>query len=201
MAELDEIMGGPFEVWIAPVGVNGEPAPDLSVAPAGNWDLLGFGGDKNISEDGITVAHNITVDLWRALGTTAPRKAFVSAEDLLISFQVADMRPETYAHALAKDPATAVATVAPAALISGSQSVPFYRGFSMRQVSLLLRGDMSPLGTFASQWWIPRCVQTGSPEIVIVKNAPQMLAFEFQPLYDTVNGTGLFVAASAVPTP
>jgi hypothetical protein len=49
-----EVIAGPLEVWVAPVG---ETFPDVNDAPTGNWTKVGTSGVRSISEDGVTVSH------------------------------------------------------------------------------------------------------------------------------------------------
>lgn len=186
----EEIVGGPFEVYLAPVGTVAPPIQDPVPVP---WAIFGVGGNRNISEAGIRVTHGITGEAWRALGTTSARKWFPTSEDLGFAFELADMSAEMYAAALGKPASDVVATPASAG-VAPIDTVIIERGFTVNQFAMLVRGDQSPAGAgFNTQWWCPLVVQTGNPEIVIVKGAPQMLAFNWMALYHTTLGLGSYI--------
>ena len=63
-----EIIAAPAKIWIAPVGT---AFPVIDVVPNQDWTLLGKAGDKNISEDGVTISHPQSVEVLRALGVRA----------------------------------------------------------------------------------------------------------------------------------
>lgn len=178
-----EIVAQPFTLWLAPVA---EAFPLIDVAPTGNWVKVGTSGDLNYTEDGVTVTHSQTVEAWRALGSTGPRKAFRTEEELKIAMTLADLTLENYAHALN---ANTVGTEAPGVGTAGYKKLGLSRGLDLPQVALLVRGVGSPYGPGTSQAWnmqyeVPICVQISEPEVVFVKGEPAGLSLEFMALED-----------------
>ncbi len=178
MSQPFEIIAQPFTAWIAPVG---ESFPGVGDAPVGNWSKIGTSGDLNYTEDGVTVAHAQTVENFKPLGSTGPRKAFRTEEELRISFTVADLTLEQYKHALNQNTVT---TVAPGAN-PGFKKVGLSRGLAVAQRALLVRGQSSPYGDdWDMQYEVPIVVEVGEPEVVFVKGDPAGLALEFLALED-----------------
>lgn len=194
-----EIIAGPINAYIAPVGT---AFPLVSAAPAAAWILLGTNGDKNITEDGLTIRHPRNIEVFRALGTTGPRKTFPTDEDLEIEFVLADLTAEAYDKALGS-PATAagnVVTTAAGTGTPGHHSRSLLRGFTIDTVALLVRCGMSPYGdAFNSQWEIPMAQQNSEPELVFVKGVPVGLQYMYRALQDPTNGFGSVKMQHQVP--
>lgn len=173
-----EIIAAPFTVWLAPVGT-AFPLP--SAAPAVAWIKLGTDGDLNYTEDGVTVEHGQTIEVFRAFGSTGPRKAFRTEEELKISLVLADLSLEQYAVAMNYN--TITPTVADATN-PGMKAMGLSRGMSVAQRALLVRGP-SPYGdAWAMQFEVPRVVQSGNPKPVMRKGEPAGLELEFMALED-----------------
>lgn len=185
-----EVIAGPIQAWVAPLAT---AFPDLDEAPAAAWILLGANGDKNITDDGLTIRHTREVEVFRGLGTTGPRKTFPTEEDMEIEFTLADMTVEVYDKALGA-PATAagnVTTQAPGAGAVGYKTRDLLRGFNIDSHALLVRCGMSPYGDdFTSQWEIPMVQQNGEPELVFTKGVPVGLHFMYRALEDPTLGFG-----------
>lgn len=179
-----EIIAAPFTVYWAPVG---EAFPDVDEAPAGNWATIGTSGDENYAPEGVTVAHGQTIEQFRPLGSTGPRKASRPDESLMVRFTLWDMSLEQHRMGLNQN---AVATTAAGAGTPGFKSVNLYRGVTVATLALLVRGDVSAYGAgFKGQYQIPRCFQSGSPESVHAKGAPAGLSLEFTALEDLTAAT------------
>ena len=193
-----EVVAQPFTLWVAPVGT---AFPDVDTAPAGSWTKVGTSGDLNYTEDGVTVTHSQSVELWRALGSTGPRKAFRGEEELRISLVLADVSLEQYKVAMGfntvTDTAAGVGT-------PGYRSLGLSRGLTVTQRALLVRGSGSPYGdSFSMQYEIPVAVEAGEPEVVYTKTEPAGLALEFVAIEDpnassTDERFGRLVAQDAV---
>ena len=171
-----QLMNGPFEVWIAdPV----ELSPDVatpSASIAGNWELLGVSGDKDITEDGITITVEQDVTKFRGLGSIATRKMFRNSQDVVVSFTLADASIENYARAL--DDATID-------MDSHRRRIQLLMSSDVAQFSLLIRGDgKSPYGDFNTQWWLPRASHDAPLETKYVKGEPVGLAYRWTALVD-----------------
>lgn len=165
-----EITAGPVEVYIAPVG---ESMPAIGTEPpGGNWTLIGTIGDDETSEEGVSIQHTESLEVFRGLGSTAPMKVFRTAEDLIIGFSLADLTLEEYARKLNFN---TVATD------TDDKTLDMYKGDVVLYRALLIRGeDKGPYGaSYNIQWEIPRVYASGDAEIVWVKGSPAMLAIQF----------------------
>ena len=191
-----EIINGPLELYIAPVG---EANPDVDEAPAGNWLKLGTSGDKNYHEDGVSIAHEQTIEEQRVLGSTGPIKAMRTEEGLVVTVQLLDLSPTEYARILNDN---AVTSVAPGSGTPGYDHVGLHRGLNVAEMALLIRGEnKSPMDlTMAVQWEIPRVYMRSSPTPVFVKGQNAGLEFEFVALEDNTGSTpfGRMVAQDEV---
>lgn len=180
MAEPYEILASPFEVYLAPVG---EAMPDVDTAPAGNWELLGTNGADNQGEDGVTVEHSQTINVFRGGKSTGAIKAWRTEEGLKIGLILHDVTAETYAKAL--NDAT-VTDTAPGAGTPGTRSIPLRRGVTVATHALLCRSlDGSAYGdSFAMQYEVPKVYIDGNAATVYRKGQPAGLRFDFMALED-----------------
>lgn len=180
-----EIVAAPFWAYVAPVGT---AFPDIDEDPSVSWTLIGTSGPLNYDESGVSVKASQKTDVWRALGSTGPRKAFRTEEELKISLKLADVSLEQYSQALNGNTVSTVAAAGPAA---GYKSIGLSRGLEVRQYALLIRGnDVSPYGTGTTEDWnmqyeVPRAFQSGDPDVVYTKGKPAELALEWTALEDT----------------
>lgn len=199
MATTDEILAGPWDIYLAPVGT---AYPEIDEAPAAAWLLLGTQGAKNITEDGIHLFKEVEAELWRGLGSTQYQKRFVTGEALRVEFELADVSVEAWSHFLVGEPDSApagITTTAAGAGVAGSKAIDLFTGFSFNEVALLARKSDSPYGVlFNAQYQIPRCVQNGTAEVVSVKGEPQVLAFSFESLEGAT--AAKYIAQTAAPS-
>lgn len=192
-----EIMAVPFTAYLAPVD---EARPDLADAPAGNWAVLGTNSSKSITEDGVTITHEQTVERFYVVGSTAPQKAFRTQEELMAAFSIADMTAEQYAKVLNGPTVTDTAAGSGTA---GVRDFNLLRGLDLQERGLLLRSAYSPYAdAFEMQYWIPRCFQNGNPAPVFKKGEPAMLETEWVALESqtSTNGFGKFEAQDEIET-
>lgn len=174
-----EIMGVPFTLYVAPVGT---AFPLLGAAPSGDWLKIGTSGDRNYSDEGVTVAHSQALNSVRGAGATGPQKAWRTEEDLVVSLTLWDMTLEQYAIAINTNP---VATTAAGVGTIGFKTLKLYQGVEVRTMALLIRGEASAYGEgWKSQYQVPVCYQSGNPEPVFTKGEPAGLALEFTALED-----------------
>ena len=179
-----EIIASPFTLYWAPTGTS---FPDLNDTPPNPWLKVGTSGDRNYSEDGVVVVHEQTIELFRALGSTGPVKASRTEELLLIRLTLWDMSLEQYRLALNNN---TVSTTAAGSGTAGIKDIDLYRNLDITMMALLLRGEVSPEGdVWKSQYQIPWCFQSGSPEPVFQKSEPMGLALEFTSLEDPDAGS------------
>ncbi len=177
--EPNEIVIAHFDVYLAPVG---ETFPDVDDTPGGNWSLLGNGGNLSMGEEALTVTHTQQVDLHRTYGSTGPRKASRSSEDLMIAFTLVDLTLEHYTRALNN---VAVTDVAADTGKPGYRHINLHRGRDVYRVALLARGELSVYGDdLEGQYEVPIAVQTGSPAPAFTKTDMAALALEFMALED-----------------
>lgn len=187
-----EIIAAPFQAYAAPLAT---AFPDISDAPAGGWVLIGTSGDKNITEDGVSVAHEQTLEVFRPVGLTAARKVFRTEEELTISFAIADISADQYSKAL--NEATVTATAAGAG-VGGTDDIDLLMGLNVNLFSLLIRGSESAGGNgFNTQYEVPIVYQSGNPTPVYKKGEPALLELEFKALWDSTNGFGRYVSQTA----
>lgn len=180
-----EVVSGPLTVYVAPVGT---AFPAVNAAPAGAWFELGTNGAKNYDEPGVVVTHNQTISEWRPAGGTVARKAFRSAEDMLIEFTLVDLTPEQYAKIL--NDATVTTTVGPPA----TKSFNLMQGTTVATFALVARGSSDALGaTLPAQYQVPIVYQASSPKPSYQKDKPAGLDIQYKPLEDTALGMGSLV--------
>lgn len=173
-----EIIGAPFTLWVAPVGT---AFPLIDVAPAGPWKMVGTSGDLSQTEEGVTVSHSQAFNTPRSAGSTGPRKAFRTEEDLVVSLTLMDMSLEQYALAMNGNE---VATTAAGVGTAGFKALKLHRGVNVATMALLVRGPSAYGDDFKAQYQVPVVFQSGSPEPVLTKGEPAGLALEFTAIED-----------------
>ncbi len=179
-----EIIAAPATIWVAPVGT---AFPVIDVVPNSDWTKLGKAGDKNISEDGVTISHPQSVEVLRALGSMGPRKIFRTEEDLMVSFTLLDLTLEMYRRMLNDNPITEIPA---SAGVAGSKKLSMMRGRSVSQFALLAEGP-SPYGeNWNLRFKVPIMVNIGEPEIVFQKGEPAGLLFDLQAIEHETDGFG-----------
>ncbi len=179
-----EIIAAPLVVWQAAIG---ESFPLVDVAPSGNWVKVGSSGDRNITEDGVTVSHPDETETFYSVGGTGPVKVFRVREGFMCRFLLADISLEQYRHILNDN---SIVDTAASSGVAGIRELDLYRGTGVGQVALLIRGEFSAYGdSMVTQFQIPNCYQTGSPEPVFVKGVPAALAFEYTAIEDPLAAT------------
>lgn len=173
-----EIIAAPFEVYIAPVGT---AFPAIDESPTAPWALVGKNGSLNTTDDGVTIELTQSIEYWRALGSTGPRKAFRTEEMLRISFESADLTLEAIKIALNGNTITDTA----AGIDPGTRKIGLSRGLSVTQYALLVRGPSPYIADHYAQWEVPIVVHDGEPEIVSSRGGePAVVAMEFGAIED-----------------
>ncbi len=179
MSQPYEIIAAPFTLYLAPVGT---AFPAIDAAPAGDWVKVGTSGALSENEDGVTVTFSETINKVRTAGSTGPVKAFRPEEDLVIGLTLLDITLEQYKLAVNGN---AVTTTAAGVGTAGFKSLKLHKGAQVATMALLVRGDASPYGdNYKSQYQVPVCFQSGTPEVVHKKGDPAGLALEFTALED-----------------
>ena len=189
MAEL-EIINGPVTIWWGPVG---ETFTVIGAAVAGNWVQIGTSGAHNYSEDGVSIRTEKTIEMFRALGSGYPRKAFLSEADLFITVSLADFTLAQLRTALNQNTVTSDG--------GGFDHMEFDVGLDPTEIALQIRGTgKSPLIAAGNlQFNINRVVEIGSQDYNFSKGDPVMGELEFQVIYDEGQSfpAGRIVAADA----
>ncbi len=174
-----EIIAAPADVYLAAVGT---AFPDVSAVPGGDWTKLGTAGNKNQTEDGVTVEHEQTNELVHVAGRTGPVKALRTREGLKLSLTIMDLSIEVYRRALNDNTLTDTAAGAGTA---GIRSVSLHRGLSVSTYALLLKAAASAYGSgFSMQYQVPRVFVDGNPSVAYVKGQPAGLMLDFTALED-----------------
>lgn len=174
-----EMLVTPGEIWLAAYGSG---FPDVDVTPSSPWALLGQSGDENLSEDGITITHEQTLNQFRALGVTGPLKVSRSEENLMIAGILEDLSLEEYTKVLHN------VSVATGTTDGGAdyKEIDLRLGLDVAVFAFLLRLPVSAYGDgFASQYQVPRVYQSENPTPVFSKDGKAGLAFQFTALEDT----------------
>ena len=183
----------PFIVMAAAVGTAfpGVWLTAAQVKALADWSLVADGTEqedgKPISESGLTVTRNQTVDLYRTYGTLAPVKSRRSSQDLMVGFNSPDMTLETLTRLINNASVTSVANVTPGE--SSHKEIDLSAGAAVAEVALMVWGNISGYSeSFNGMYQVFRAVQTSSPALAYVKNALTEAEFSFQALKDPTNG-------------
>lgn len=176
MSEPYEIIAGPLTLWLAPVGT---AFPAIGAAPGAGWSKVGTKGDRNYSDDGVTVQHSQKTETARPAGATGPVKAWRTEEDLIVTVTLWDMSVEQYALALS---GAAPTTTAAGVGTAGTKKIGLSKGQDVKNYALLARGPSAYGDAFASQYEVPVVFQSGSPKIVRKKGTPAGIELEFTAL-------------------
>lgn len=178
-----EIIVGPAEVYVAPVG---EAFPDVDTTPAGNWTLVGTLGSENYGEGGVVLRSPRSTNPINVLGSTVPRKHAITTTGLEVEFDVIDATAEHVTLGYGVDPDDIVDTVAGSGTPGSrrfdvpTSPVPFQR-------SVLVRIAQSPYGEgLSSQLQIPAANQLGNAEGTFSKSDP----FQIKHIWGAVKVAG-----------
>lgn len=175
-----EIIGAPLTLWLAPIGT---AFPLISAAPGPGWTRIGTNGDRSYEQGGVTTMHAKTYSKVRPAGASGPVKAFLDEEDLMFRLTLLDLTLEQYQHALNGN---TIATVAAGVGTPGTKKIGLSEDVGRtREYALLARG-LSPYNeALAMQYCVPRCYQSGAPEVVYRKGGGGAgLALQFEALED-----------------
>ncbi len=175
-----EILGMPADVYVAAIG---STFPDIDATPnPATWTLLGVDGNLNYTPDGVRAGSPQNFNVWRSLGSAAPRKVFRTEEDGRYGVTVADMTLEQFEQVLGNT----LTTVASGGGTAAHKWVGLSRGLNIATIALLIRvpGGSPYMANGNLQYEIPRAQQTGSPEVIFRRDQPALLAMEWMALVD-----------------
>jgi hypothetical protein len=183
-----EIIAGPADVWVSPVGT---PMPAVDAAESafdGAWVAMGK------TEGGIQVTHDQDIELLYADQRTGPLKAIRTREGLMVEFELAEITLERYAKLL--NDATVTTSGSP-----NRKEMKPYQGLDVAQFAVLVRGP-SPYTDGFLQYQVPVAVQVEAPEVTFVKDDKSTLSCQWAALEDPDASTaadrfGKLVAANA----
>lgn len=194
MANSDpfEILAGPADIYVAPIGT---AFPAVDAVPAVDWVQLAR--DTQMTEDGVTVAGDQTVEHVYSLGGTGSRKGFRTRQELRVKFTLMDATAEAYSDALAGQ---AVTTTAPGVGTPGYKTIALAMpGGAIATKALLVRVKESPYGDgMNAQWEFPRAYNSGNVETKYQKGVPVGLAFDFMVMDDNAGVKGNYRAQHAL---
>ena len=185
MSDLN-IVNGPLSLYFASVGTT---FPLVDDDPPTGFTLIGTSGAKNYMEDGVAVAMNQSIEMFRGLGSTTALKAFRTEEDLVITVQMADLTLSEVRRALNEN---AVTNTPAASGIPGTDEIKLDRGVDVNTIALLVRG----IGKSAQfeggnlQFEFDKVYESGSQELTFVKGEPAGVLLEFHALEDDSGNVG-----------
>lgn len=169
MSEPNQVVFGPAEFYIAPVGT---AFTDVDVVtPLAPWTKIGVAGNKDITDEGITVRGAVTDARFRGLAGVTIRKMSLVSRDFEVSFKHADLSAEAlaaaygFAEADIEDDETSGGTNIKRITLPTSPK-PFAR-------AAMLRCDQSAAGDgFVTQYNIFCVNQVGGGEGLFSKSKP-----------------------------
>ena len=185
MSDLN-IVNGPLSLYFASVGT---AFPLVDDDPPTGFTLIGTSGAKNYMEDGVAIAMNQSIEMFRGLGSTTALKAFRTEEDLVITVQMADLTLAEVRRALNEN---AVTNTPAASGIPGTDEIKLDRGVDVNTIALLVRG----IGKSAQfeggnlQFEFDKVYESGSQELTFVKGEPAGVLLEFHALEDDSGNVG-----------
>src|SRR3546814_4949756 len=97
LMEPYEILAGPLTIWLSPVGT---AFPLIDAEPGAEWKLMGTRGTRNMSNDGVTVQLNQTVNDVIPAGAVGPVKAFRPEARMMFGATLWDCSLGQFTHAL-----------------------------------------------------------------------------------------------------
>jgi hypothetical protein len=184
-----DVVASPADVYIAPTGTtfptcaqllnprtvpnNGSSTVAGQVTTSGltAWYYLGY------TEGGVQIQHTQTVNEITVDQTAYPVKAIRNALGVVVSFSIAELTAENFAHALNE------ATISTGA---NDKNMPLDLGVAVNTVQMLVRFP-SPLATggtpnAVAQYQLSTVYQAGTPQVQFVKGDKAVLAVEFHVL-------------------
>lgn len=188
MAAPYEILGAPVTLYLAPVGTTVPDIDDAEGAFNVAWFKVGTSGDKNYSEDGVTLGLEETLNVFRGAGSTLPRKVFRTEEDVMLSVNIADLSPTQFAKQI--NDAT-ITTVAASTGVPGEKSFSLAKGLQVKTFALLARGLSTVNDTLNAQYEVASVYCAGNKSIQHTKGQPALLACEFRTVDAAGTGAGI----------
>lgn len=187
-----ELVNGPVSIYHAAVGT---AAPAIDADPPNDWTLLGTNGDESYGEDGVTVTPSRNYEHQMVLGSTAPKKAFLTEQGFTVSVPLADMTAEALARVM--NGATVTDTAEVSGTSAGHRSFDLMMDTEVSEIAILVRGKSPYADNMNAQHWIPRCYVSDVGEYSYVKGEAAMTEVEFTALEHSTSGFGKYYAQDA----
>jgi len=166
------VLVGVGSLYVAPVG---STFPDVDATPTDPWNSMGQ------TDGGITVTLEQTLDQHRSDQNTGPVKVTRSEENMVIEANLLEATLENLARVLTEE----VADTPPGAGTIGTRALNLYRGFGVKTMALLFRGEyQSPYGNWPAQWEVPYGYFDGAVEIGYSKTDHIVFLARFVALVD-----------------
>ncbi len=190
MANSQEIISGPVELWWAPVG---ESFPDVDNAPAGNWVLVGLSGDESYTEDGVVITMEDDKEFWTPLGSAIARAVFRTNQRINVGVTMVDMSPEKLR--VAWNLLSVTAASGPPI----TKALDLDLTLTVNELALLIRGtSKSPLLSGTNlQFEVNRVVEMSTHEYTFVKGEPVGVELDFSAMRDSSGNVGQLIVVDS----
>lgn len=172
-----EIVAAPLTVYLADIGT---AFPNVDVAPAGDWEILGTEGDRNYDEEGVTVSHAEEVLDFKPAGSTMPVKRFRTGETLEIKLNLADVSPDMYAKVM-NDAAVTIG--------GNDKSFSLFRGDQVNSFAILARGMSGVDNDLNAQFEIPKAFVSVNGEVKWNKGSVAVLPISILAVVHALDGS------------
>ena len=186
-----DIIRGPARAYVAPAGT---VHPDLDDDPTTPWALVAA-EDNRTTEDGVTVTFDQTYEEQMVDELSAPLEVFRTAENVSLNLKTLSMTAAAFSRAL--DDA-AVTAVAAATGTPGYKHLELYRGLSVVNFALYVRGPSAELDGGFGGYWIPRVYISAVGTVQHRKSGGVMLDMTFRGLYHEVSMLGRYLVQDAL---
>ena len=182
-----EIINGPFDVYMAPVG---EAFSDIVDAPGGNWAKIGTNATRHYGEEGVVITADQEFEKHAFAGGTEILKISRTLEELKFAFKLFDLVSAQIVKAW--NLATSTTDTAAGSGTGGHQSFDLLRGLVATPKAFLIRGEnKSPdLITENVQIEIPAAIQMANLEMVFNNGDNAGVAFDIQAIADYTYNSG-----------
>lgn len=165
-----EILTGAGRIYVAAVGT---AFPTVDATPGAGWTDLGE------TDGGVKASLKQKIEKHRTDQRTGAVKATRSEEDMTIETKLAQATLEN----LAKILGGTVTDTPPGAGTIGTRSIVLYRGETVSEFAVLLRGK-SPYGAWSAQYQVPRAYFDGDVEEDKVKDKKVLYVVKLEALED-----------------
>ena len=123
MAEPNEVVWGPGDIWVAEVGTD---FPDVDADPTAAWQLLGISEGRSFTDGGITIGETPAFAYSKGEGESLDTDGRVTGLEVMLSGELKDMRLASFRVVMGKV-AGDIVEVAAASGTIGYQTLQAYR--------------------------------------------------------------------------